>query len=79
MNVSQVYGASTPRYRVWCVSDELVEGTGADAGTYTFVDTTTAGFLGTGTEIIVIDKPGKMLFWDAENGVAYDWTAESGS
>ena len=32
--------------------------------------------LGEGSEIVVIDAPGKLLFWDRAGGLAHDWTAE---
>ena len=75
MNIERLYTAVRPRCRVWCLSSELTEG--AAEGTYELIDETAASELGMGSEIIVIDQPGKLLFWDAEGGLAYDWTAKA--
>ena len=73
MNIERLYDCSAPRHRVWCMSSELTAG--ATAGTYTLKDADLAACLGHGSELIVMDEPGRLLFWDAENRVAYDWTA----
>lgn len=72
MNIERLYDCERPRHRVWCMSSELTAG--AADGTYTVNNSRIAAELGEGSEIIVIDQPGKILFWDAENGIAYDWT-----
>ena len=74
MNIERLYNCVRPRHRVWCMSSELTAG--QTDGTYTLNNRATAAKLGEGSEIIVIDQPGKLLFWDAENQLAYDWTAE---
>ena len=63
----------SPGERVYAKYAWLVPG---NNNTYTFADDTidTSAF-GTGTEIIVIDKPGMFLFWSAEDQLAYDWSA----
>lgn len=58
--------------RVFLTFDELTAGTAPN--TYTIGDASATATLGTGAEIIVIDKPGMMLFWSADDQLAYDWT-----
>lgn len=70
----QIYtptGYST-RACVWCTTSELTDN---NDGTYSFVDTDLAATFETGSEIVVIDKPGTVLFYDAETELAHDWTA----
>lgn len=74
MNIERIHSAARPRHRVWCLASELSEG--QTAGTYTFVNTAVNAELGEGSEIVVIDAPGKLLFWDSVAGLAHDWTAE---
>ena len=76
MNYERVYDCARPRHRVWCKSSELTEG--STSGTFTFNDSAMAAELGEGSEIIVMDLPGKVLFWDKAEQLAYDWTAEEG-
>lgn len=59
------------RAHAWAMSSELTDN---GDGTYSIIDTEIADSFGTGSEIIVIDIPGKLLFWDAETQLAYDWT-----
>ena len=73
MNIERLYDCSAPRHRVWCMSSELTAG--ATAGTYTLKDADLTASLGHGSELIVMDEPGRLLFWDAGNRVAYDWTS----
>lgn len=74
MNIEYLYGVDLlyPRARIWCKSSEITKE--AD-GSYVFNHPIPSG-VGTGSEIIVIDVPGLMLFYDAESGKAYAWTAE---
>lgn len=72
MNIKYLSDAQKPRAIAWCMSSELTDN---NDGTYSINDASTAASLGEGSEIIVIDVPGKLLFWDAENSLAYDWTA----
>jgi hypothetical protein len=51
---------------------------GTTAGTYTFKDASLNTRLGEGSEIVVMDKPGMVLFWSKAGHIAYDWTAEEG-
>lgn len=76
MNTEQIYSCRRPRHRVWCLSSEMNEGT--TAGTYTFKDASLNTRLGEGSEIVVMDKPGMVLFWSKAGHIAYDWTAEEG-
>ena len=73
MNLERLYNCARPRHRAWCLSAELLAG--ATAGTYSLTDSAIAAELGHGSELIVMDEPGRLLFWDAGNRVAYDWTA----
>ena len=61
------------RVQIWCMLDELTDN---GDGTYSFVDTETAAKFGVGSEVVVIDSPGKFLFV-GDDGLAYDWTASS--
>lgn len=72
MNIKQYTDSEQPRAQVWCIKSELTEGAG---GTYTINDPAKAAKIGTGSQIIVMDEPGLALFYDAENAVAYNWTA----
>lgn len=74
MNIERIHSTARPRHRVWCMSGELSDG--QTAGTYTFTDAAVNAQLGEGSEIVVIDAPGKLLFWDSVGRLAYDWTAE---
>lgn len=59
-----------PRRRVFCVlSDISLE----QQGVYSFVNLPEEA-LGDGSEVIVIDSPGKLLFYHAEDGLLYDWS-----
>ena len=66
MNVVKLYDGETIRHRVYCLEDELEQ----DGDSYVFKNGRT---FGDGSEIIVMDSPGKVLFWDATNSVGYDW------
>ncbi|MBO7731577.1 MAG: hypothetical protein J6S67_03470 [Methanobrevibacter sp.] len=59
------------RAQVWCKSDEIEAN---DDGTFDLLDSEVAETLGFGSEIYVIDVPGMILFWDNNEGVAYNWT-----
>ena len=74
MNIERIHSAARPRHRVWCRAAELTAG--QTAGTYTFADAAVNAELGEGSEIVVIDAPGRLLFWDSAAGLARDWTAE---
>ena len=58
----------------YAMLDELTDN---NDGTYSFVDTDLGETLGVGSEVVVIDSPGKLLFV-GDDGFAYDWTASSG-
>ena len=58
----------------WAMSSELTDN---NDGTYTVNDTDLSATFETGSEIIVIDKPGTVLFYDAETELAHDWTASA--
>lgn len=74
MNIEFFYGVDllSPKATVWCKSSEITQ---QIDGSYTFNNPVPSG-VGTGSEIIVIDSPGMMLFYDADEGKAYDWTKE---
>ncbi len=74
MNIERIHSGARPRHRVWCRTAELNEG--QTAGTYTFVNAAVNAELGEGSEIVVIDAPGRLLFWDSDAGLARDWTAQ---
>lgn len=71
MNVVTLYDGETIRHRVYCLDEEL-DKTG---DTYTFKDGRTPG---DGSEIVVKDVPGKILFWDGVNSVGYEWSGSGG-
>lgn len=68
MTIETTGNGTNQRKRIWCMSSDLVEG----SGTWTFDDETVAVGLGTGSEILVIDT-GKLLLWDAAGQEAYEW------
>ncbi|MBQ7144304.1 MAG: hypothetical protein IJR65_04030 [Oscillospiraceae bacterium] len=76
MNIQRLYDCVRPRHRVWCLAAELTAG--ESAGTYQLNDTAVAGELGFGSELVVIDKPGTVLFWDDAAALAYEWTTADG-
>lgn len=72
MNIERPSEVGQPRRRVWCtfadiqlVSDKV----------YSFVNLPTES-LGEGSEVIVMDKPGMLLFYHISNGsgLLYDWS-----
>lgn len=72
MNIQRLYDCIRPRHRAWAKSSELTAG--LSDGSYIINDSAVAGELGFGSEIIVIDKPGTVLFYDDVDGLAYEWT-----
>ena len=76
MNMKFTSTEDSYRGQAWCMSSELTDN---GDGTYTINDERAAAMLGggLGSEIIVIDSPGKLLFV-GDDGVAYDWTSSSG-
>ena len=74
MNIQYLSTALQPRALVWCTSDEITDN---GDGTYTINDAQIASTIGTGSEIMVMDKPGTMLYYSAEISLAYDWTSSS--
>lgn len=77
MNIKYEYDWQQPMALIRCHADDLIDN---GDGTYSFVDPDVASNaqIGMGSEIIVIDIPGKLLFWDADTQLAYDWTGEGG-
>lgn len=69
MRIEVVYDGLNRRHKVWCKNADLKAG--AVSGTYEFVDDGVS--VGEGSEVIVIDKPGCVLFSD-DGGVLYEWT-----
>lgn len=57
-----------------CKSEELTDN---GDGTYSFVRENAGDSLGHLCSVIVADRPGKVLFWDADLGILYDWTGDS--
>ena len=60
---------------VWAMLDELTDN---GDGTYNVNDQNIADMMPQGSEIIVINKPGLLLFWDPGTQKAYDWSATGG-
>lgn len=59
------------RAQVWCLLDELTDN---EDGTFSISDSDISDTLGFGSEIYVIDVPCMILFWDNNDGVAYNWS-----
>lgn len=59
-----------PRKKVFCVLEEIKE-TGSNI--YSFVNLPNEA-LGDGSEVVVINSPGKLLFYCAADGLLYDWS-----
>ena len=72
----QIYTPNGYSTRAICyaTADELTDN---NDGTYSVIDTDLAASFTTGSEIIVVDAPGKVLFWDAATSLAHDWTASA--
>lgn len=73
MVIVREFGSSTPLHHAKCWKSELTDG--QNEGTYELVDADIAASLGDGSDIVVMDVPGRVLFWNAAERVAYDWTA----
>ena len=70
MVIERPFETGQPRRRVWCKLDDIsLESTGV----YSWVNLPDED-LGDGSEVIVIDSPGKLLFYHAEDGLLYDWS-----
>lgn len=70
MVIERPFQRGQARRRVWCVlADIALE----SEGIYSFA-TLPDTALGDGSEVIVIDSPGKLLFYHAEDGLLYDWS-----
>lgn len=52
---------------------------GATEGTYVPMEPEKLNGIASGSDIIIYDRPGMILFWDLEDGVAYDWTPRASS
>lgn len=70
MNIETLFEARKPRHRVWLKAEELTAGT--EEGTWVLANSTVQ--LGEGSELWVIDKPGTVLLWDAEEQCGTVWT-----
>lgn len=58
------------RRRIWCkLADINLE----QAGVYSWVNLPSES-IGDGSEVIVIDSPGKLLFYSASDDLLYDWS-----
>ncbi len=74
MKILPIYDSTnTPRHQAWLTTSDITAGD--TPGTYTLNDSDAAAMLGYASEIIVMDMPGTILFWDSDNQIAYDWTA----
>lgn len=73
MNIrSDKYGVRYGKHStVWAMLDELTDN---GDGTYNVNDQNIADMMPQGSEIIVINKPGLLLFWDPSTQKAYDWS-----
>ena len=70
MVIERPFETGQSRRRVWCVLDDIAL---ESEGIYTFVNLPEDA-LGDGSEIIVMDSPGKLLFYHADDGKLYDWS-----
>ena len=77
MIIERDFGTNPPLHHARCWKSELKDG--QEAGTYDLVDTCKAAELGDGSDIVVMDVPGQVLFWRASQQVAYDWTRQEES
>ena len=79
MNIKYHDTDTGDRAQVWCKWADLTE----SSGIYTFDDDELNESLGFGSEIIVVDQPAMILFWDddadndGENAGAYIWSGEA--
>lgn len=70
MKIERIMEGNMDRHRAWCKIDELTKDSD---GNYAINKTEDADALGDASEIIVMDSPGMMLYWDAEAQKAYVW------
>lgn len=73
MTTTYDHSADKPRHDAFCYLDEIEEGTGADAGTYTFKDSSDGSKLGDHSAVIVTDSPGLLLFYNKTTGKLIPW------
>ena len=70
MKIERIMEGNMDRHRAWCKTDEITKD---KDGNYTLNNTADAAALGDASEIIVMDSPGMMMYWDAEAKKAYVW------
>lgn len=70
MVIERTSNAGEPRRCVWCMLDEI---TLVTEGVYEFVNIPEEA-LGDGTEVVVMNSPGKLLFYHAADNRLYDWS-----
>lgn len=72
MIIVPVANTLQPRHRVWCRYTELVQDAKSKIA-YRFADQSISPKLGDGSEILVIDKPGMILFFSQQMQKAFAW------
>lgn len=70
MVIEKPFELGQPRRRVWCMLNEINL---VSDGVYEFVNLP-SNVLGDGSEVIVMDSPGKLLFYHSEDNKLYDWS-----
>lgn len=70
MKIERIMEGNLDRHRAWCKIDELTKDSD---GNYSINKTADAALLEEASEIIVMDSPGMMLYWDAEGQKGYVW------
>lgn len=70
MVIEKPFELGQSRRRVWCVLDDIQL---ESEGIYTFVNLPSED-IGDGSEVIVMDSPGKLLFYHSEDNKLYDWS-----
>lgn len=77
MTIKYQFDWTEPIAQARCLASELTDN---GDGTYSIKDSAISDnpAFGTGSEIIAVDLPGKLLYWDSESALAYDWNYTAG-
>lgn len=70
MIIERPFETGQSRRRIWCkLSDITLE----QEGVYSWTNLPDEA-VGDGSEVIVMDSPGKLLFYSASDNLLYDWS-----
>lgn len=70
MVIEKPFQRGQSRRRVWCKLEDI---TLEQEGVYSWTNLPDKD-VGDGSEVIVMDSPGKLLFYSAKDDLLYDWS-----